>query len=202
MLRRLQVHDEQCAINAPESTAEGADDADGALLRAMLKVPCPEGVTMSAYFKDHLKDPIMPPNVASSYGALMGRWGKLVRLHAQAKRNKKPPPGWDTQRMEAMQWLRFENQGNAAARSTAMRAPLASLMRPNVVNKAGEAYIEVWDKLMPKLRVEARAHFLPKGKSWVPGGEAFLRRSVQFWQSLLELVEEKQQRRAIAGSRS
>ena len=56
LLRRLQKNAVQCAINAPGSGQSTADDADDALLRAMLKVPWEEGVSMHAYFKKHLKD--------------------------------------------------------------------------------------------------------------------------------------------------
>ena len=78
--------------------------------------------------------------------------------------------------------------------------PRPAPLRPKAVNNAGEDYIEIWDLLIPKLRVEARAHLHPRGEAWVPDGGAFVLKSVLFWRMVFERVEREEERRARASS--
>ena len=60
-----------------------------------------------------------------------------------------------------------------------------------VVTAAGAEYSNLWDRLIPKLRVEAS--FIPLGQSWVPDGGAFLQKSVPYWREVLRRMEREEE---------
>ena len=168
--------------------------ADDALLQAMKNAPWSEGVSATSYFQG-LEVPAMLSGASCS--SLRNRWLRLEDQQKQAK-NKKTIPGWEAggQRMRDMELARQRSRSQAA-----VDTPRPAPVRPKAVLKAGDEYIEIWDLLIPKLRVEARAHFLPKGEAWVPDGGAFVLKSVLFWRLLFERMERDEERRAGASSR-